>query len=50
LTFETGAYFAAMSRATCFPRVEVIFVPAAGARYHIPLLLSPFGYTAYRGS
>jgi len=51
LTFETGTYFAATARATCFPRVEVIFVPAAGAlRYHIPLLLSPFGYTAYRGS
>ena len=51
LTFETGAYFAATSRATCFPRVEVIFVLAAGAaRYHIPLLLSPFSYTAYRGS
>ena len=51
LTFETGIYFAAASRATCFPQVVVIFVPAAGAaRYHIPLLLSPFGYTAYRGS
>ncbi|HWA76428.1 MAG TPA: hydroxyisourate hydrolase [Polyangiaceae bacterium] len=51
LTFETGPYFALTSRATCFPRVEVIFVPAAGAeRYHIPLLLSPFGFTAYRGS
>jgi 5-hydroxyisourate hydrolase len=51
LSFETGDYFAAASRPTFFPRVDVIFVPAAGAaRYHIPLLLSPFCYSAYCGS
>ena len=51
LSFETGAYFVATSRAVFFPRVDVLFVPAPGAlRYHIPVLLSPFGYSAYRGS
>jgi len=51
LTFETGAYFIATSTPTFFPRVEILFVPVHGvARYHIPLLLSPFGYSAYRGS
>ena len=51
LSFETGAYFVSTSRPPFFPRVDVFFVPAPGAvRYHIPLLLSPFGYSAYRGS
>jgi 5-hydroxyisourate hydrolase len=51
LSFETGAYFATAGRPIFFPRVEVIFLLAAGpSHYHIPLLLSPFGYSTYRGS
>ena len=51
LTFETGEYFAVSERPAFFPRVEVTFAVAADAtRYHIPLLLSPYGYSAYRGS
>jgi 5-hydroxyisourate hydrolase len=51
LSFETGAYFAATGRPTFFPRVEVTFVLAEGpSQYHVPLLLSPFGYCTYRGS
>ena len=51
LTFETGAYFAAAARATFYPRVEVTFeVADPGAHHHVPLLLSPFGYSTYRGS
>jgi 5-hydroxyisourate hydrolase len=51
LVFATGAYFAARRVATFFPEVTVEFlVGDAAARYHIPLLLSPFGYTTYRGS
>jgi 5-hydroxyisourate hydrolase len=51
LSFETEAYFAAGQRTTFFPRVEVVFsVAEAGGRYHVPLLLSPFGYSVYRGS
>lgn len=51
LSFETEAYFAASRRTTFFPRVEVVFTIAKDApRYHVPLLLSPFGYSVYRGS
>ena len=51
LTFETGAYFAATGRRSFYPRVEVIFeVTAPAAHHHVPLLLSRFGYSTYRGS
>lgn len=55
LTFATGAYFAGSGRATFYPRVEVIFdvtaaAAAAGEHFHVPLLVSPFGYSTYRGS
>ncbi|HXJ22365.1 MAG TPA: hydroxyisourate hydrolase [Polyangia bacterium] len=51
LTFETGAYFAATGRPTFYPRVEVTFqVTEPGQHHHVPLLLSPFGYSTYRGS
>jgi 5-hydroxyisourate hydrolase len=51
LTFETGAYFAAAGRASFYPRVEVTFeVTAPDQHHHVPLLLSPFGYSTYRGS
>lgn len=51
LTFGTGRYFAARSVASFYPEVVVTFtVAAAGEHYHVPLLLSPFGYSTYRGS
>jgi 5-hydroxyisourate hydrolase len=51
LIFETGAYFRAQKQKTFFPRVEVIFeVEKADEHYHVPLLLSPYGYSTYRGS
>jgi 5-hydroxyisourate hydrolase len=51
LTFETGAYFQSTGRAAFYPRVEVTFqVTAPGEPHHVPLLLSPFGYSTYRGS
>jgi 5-hydroxyisourate hydrolase len=51
LTFDTGRYFAGKGEPVFYPRVVVIFVVAsASEHYHIPLLLSPFGYTTYRGS
>ena len=51
LTFETGAYFAATGRPSFYPRVEVTFdVTAPAEHHHVPLLLSPFGYSTYRGS
>jgi 5-hydroxyisourate hydrolase len=51
LTFDTGAYFRAAGRPVFYPRVEVIFhVLAPSEHHHVPLLLSPFGYSTYRGS
>ena len=51
LTFDTRRYFAASSTATLYPAISVVFEVAGGqSHYHVPLLLSPFGYTTYRGS
>lgn len=50
LRFDTGAYYAASGRDTFFPEVLVVFEVAEGQRYHVPLLLAPFGYSTYRGS
>ena len=51
LTFEVGAYFAAAGIEAFYPRVVVEFdVRDASQHYHVPLLLSPFGYSTYRGS
>jgi 5-hydroxyisourate hydrolase len=51
LTFDTAVYFAAQGARGFYNEVSVSFVVAeAGAHYHVPLLLSPYGYTTYRGS
>jgi 5-hydroxyisourate hydrolase len=51
ITFDTGAYFKAQGKAPFYPEVTVVFtIPTVGEHYHIPLLLSPFGYQTYRGS
>ncbi len=51
ITFDTGGYFAARGTATFYPEVDVVFEITDPARHHhVPLLLSPFGYTTYRGS
>lgn len=51
VTFATGDYFAARDQETFFPQVQVDFrVDEAQAHYHVPLLLSPFAYSTYRGS
>lgn len=50
LVFDTGAYFAATGTPTFYPRVALDFTVADGAHYHVPLLLSPFAYSTYRGS
>jgi 5-hydroxyisourate hydrolase len=56
LVFDTGAYAASRpgqqgGDAAFFPEVAVTFSVRDEARdYHVPLLLSPFGYTTYRGS
>lgn len=51
LIFNTGSYFRALNVAALYPVIEVTFEVREGeARFHIPLLLSPNGYTTYRGS
>ena len=48
LTFDTGTYYRDVR--SFFPEVQVIFkVRAANEHVHVPLLISPFGYTTYRG-
>jgi 5-hydroxyisourate hydrolase len=51
LTFDTGAWFAAAGRPVFYPHVDVVFtVVDSDEHHHIPLLLSPFGYSTYRGT
>ncbi len=50
LTFDTGAYFAASKTRTFYPHVVVTFqIDDPKEHYHVPLTLSPFGYSTYRG-
>lgn len=51
ITFDTGAYFAATGQRGFYPEVTVTFAVAdPGQHHHVPLLLSPFAYSTYRGS
>jgi 5-hydroxyisourate hydrolase len=51
MTFDTGAYFRALDVKGFYPSVTVVFeLTAPDEHYHVPLLLSPFGYSTYRGS
>ena len=51
LRFASGAYFAAAGVTGFYPEVVVAFTVAdAAEHYHVPVLLSPFGYSTYRGS
>jgi 5-hydroxyisourate hydrolase len=51
LTFDTGAYFSTQGVEGFYPEASVVFeVRGAREHYHVPLLLSPFGYSTYRGS
>ena len=51
ITFETGAYFKADGIDGFYPTVPVVFeIRETTAHYHVPLLISPFGFSTYRGS
>jgi len=51
LTFDTGSYYSQKQINTMYPVVEVTFRARDGElHFHIALLLSPNGYTTYRGS
>ena len=48
LAFDTATYFGDAEH--FYPRVCIDFTIAGSDHYHVPLLLSPFGYSTYRGS
>ncbi len=50
LAFATGAYFAKLGVEAFYPKVGVAFTVAERPHYHVPLLLSPFAYSTYRGN
>jgi len=51
LAFATGEFFAAAQREAFYPEVVVAFTATDDrAHLHVPLLLSPFAYSTYRGS
>ena len=50
IRFDVGAYFAATGQSAFYPSVEVTFLVRDGDHHHVPLLLSPFGSSTYRGS
>jgi len=50
LTFATGAYFRSRGIASFHPVATIAFTVSGEAHLHVPLLLSPFAYSTYRGS
>jgi 5-hydroxyisourate hydrolase len=50
LTFDTASYFTATGVRGFYPEVSVVFEVTEPGHHHIPLLLSPFAYSTYRGS
>lgn len=51
IVFKTGEHYARLKQDTFFPEIPVQFhVEKTGQHYHIPLLLSPFGFSTYRGN
>ncbi len=51
LRFGTGVYFRSLGIRGLYPEVQILIeLEPGGGHYHIPILLSPFGYSTYRGS
>jgi 5-hydroxyisourate hydrolase len=51
MTFDAASYYAAQKIEGLYPLVQITFAAKQGEEhFHIPLLLSPYGYTTYRGS
>jgi len=50
LRFAVGDYFAATRRESFYSEILIAFRVGGDEHYHVPLLLSPFGYSTYRGS
>lgn len=51
LRFDTGAYFTAQGVTGFYPEVVIAFeITDPASHHHVPLLLSPYSYSTYRGS
>jgi hydroxyisourate hydrolase len=50
LVFAVRDYLVARHGTAFFPEITIAFTAGPGKHYHVPLLLSPFGYSTYRGS
>ena len=51
MSFDTAAYFKQLKLEGFYPYVEIVFeLTKPDEHHHVPLLLSPFGYSTYRGS
>ena len=50
LVFDTMSYFNSLNIKGFYPTVIIEFEISDESHYHVPLLLSPFGYSTYRGS
>lgn len=50
LTFGVAAYFKRTKQTSFYPSVSIVFTVRDARHHHVPLLLSPWGYSTYRGS
>ena len=50
LTFYTQPYFKSLNQKSFYPFIDVVFELADYEHYHVPITLSPFGYSTYRGN
>lgn len=51
LLFDAGSYFKDQQTETFYSEIPIVFeIARPEAHYHVPLLISPFGYSTYRGS
>jgi 5-hydroxyisourate hydrolase len=51
LHFDTGGYFAGQDIPTFYPEIVIAFeITDPAGKYHVPVLLSPYAYSTYRGS
>lgn len=50
ISFATGEYFDRIGVAAFYPKVDITFTVTDDRHYHVPVLLSPFAFSTYRGS
>ncbi|MGM5630661.1 hydroxyisourate hydrolase [Apibacter raozihei] len=50
LTFYTESYFKSKNTETFYPYIQIVFEIKDNKHYHVPITLSPYGYSTYRGS